>query len=535
VQSLLKKKTKKSLVEGTITWAQAGLLGRKKDPAKVPYGSTEVQNTQTPEDAPQRERVKKELDVLRGDLEKNAAILDSTVSRLDSVRNEYFSKSSEMDSLNKELQRKRSEIRSIRVEYVNIKSEFDKLNSELVFIRSEHNPKILESTKKEIESARTELTHLNYEREDARVSLGELRSEIDSTKSQLCDIRSKIEHARSEFELANSQYAAIKKETAAAKKELDFIRSELASPDQLNTTRKITQAAASFVASLNQKHTELKKELGIALNDLSRISEENLKLKEEKLAPSDVVQNILYAKSKLESLKIEQQKKKKEFDQTKKELEFIQRELASIYIQGSSAFTEKTQPLAKERYQAHKHKLNVLIQPVGQVDANVMEMLRAKLNEQFEDLRFELSSRSLTLPMDFINTSRNQFSSPQIISWIEKTCKEAGFDRILGICDADAYSGRLNFVLGEAQLAGRVAVVYLKMLRPEVGCSLEGEELFFKRMQKEAAHELGHIFGLVHCRQRTCVMYFSNSLADTDLKSNHMCQSCTKKLLQISN
>ncbi|TLX91314.1 MAG: hypothetical protein E6K97_02920 [Thaumarchaeota archaeon] len=37
-------------------------------------------------------------------------------------------------------------------------------------------------------------------------------------------------------------------------------------------------------------------------------------------------------------------------------------------------------------------------------------------------------------------------------------------------------------------------------------------------MVKECVHELGHIFGFVHCPNIECVMYFSNSLSDTDIK-----------------
>jgi archaemetzincin len=37
---------------------------------------------------------------------------------------------------------------------------------------------------------------------------------------------------------------------------------------------------------------------------------------------------------------------------------------------------------------------------------------------------------------------------------------------------------------------------------------------------------LGHTYGLVHCRNPHCVMFFSNSLIDTDVKGPDFCQKC---------
>ena len=34
--------------------------------------------------------------------------------------------------------------------------------------------------------------------------------------------------------------------------------------------------------------------------------------------------------------------------------------------------------------------------------------------------------------------------------------------------------------------------------------------MFNDRIAKEAIHELGHSFGLFHCNNKRCVMYFSN-------------------------
>ena len=54
--------------------------------------------------------------------------------------------------------------------------------------------------------------------------------------------------------------------------------------------------------------------------------------------------------------------------------------------------------------------------------------------------------------------------------------------------------------------------------------------LFQHRVLKEAIHELGHTLGLSHCGNRRCVMHFSNSLSDTDIKGQDLCLNCRSLL-----
>ncbi len=55
-------------------------------------------------------------------------------------------------------------------------------------------------------------------------------------------------------------------------------------------------------------------------------------------------------------------------------------------------------------------------------------------------------------------------------------------------------------------------------------------QLFKERALKEAIHELGHLLGLGHCPNPACVMFFSNSLGDTDRKGPGLCPECRRRL-----
>ncbi len=103
-------------------------------------------------------------------------------------------------------------------------------------------------------------------------------------------------------------------------------------------------------------------------------------------------------------------------------------------------------------------------------------------------------------------------------------------DILLGVIDQDLYVPELNFVFGEADVLGRIAVIGLPRLRQEYYGLDPDPELFLQRASKEAIHELGHTFGFGHCPDRKCIMHFSNSLGDTDVKAPRFCAACKKKL-----
>jgi len=103
-------------------------------------------------------------------------------------------------------------------------------------------------------------------------------------------------------------------------------------------------------------------------------------------------------------------------------------------------------------------------------------------------------------------------------------------ERSLGVCDVDLFAPGLNFVFGEADAEGGVGVISLWRLRPQFYGQPQDENLFLERAAKEAIHELGHTLDLGHCSDRSCVMYFSNSIADTDMKGPAFCGRCRGQL-----
>ena len=54
------------------------------------------------------------------------------------------------------------------------------------------------------------------------------------------------------------------------------------------------------------------------------------------------------------------------------------------------------------------------------------------------------------------------------------------------------------------------------------------------RMVTEAVHEVGHLFGLLHCDHPRCVMRRSTAVRDVDAKGSRLCADCRTRLAERS-
>ncbi len=173
--------------------------------------------------------------------------------------------------------------------------------------------------------------------------------------------------------------------------------------------------------------------------------------------------------------------------------------------------------------------LTVHLLQIGEIEEELLISAVSHLEGVFKNCRFVKSQGDKTLLQCAYNGRRRQYDSRIILERLSKALEAlAAVDKLLTLVDVDLYTAGLNFVFGQAQCLGRFAVVSTYRLRPEFYGAGDGA-VFVSRVKKEMVHELGHTFGVQHCGDPRCVMFFSNNILDTDRKGDRFCGRCLRE------
>lgn len=159
---------------------------------------------------------------------------------------------------------------------------------------------------------------------------------------------------------------------------------------------------------------------------------------------------------------------------------------------------------------------------VGSTSDFPLDTLKTRISNRFPSFKVE-NLDPMPEMGEAYDSYRNQCHSTRILAMLEKHVQCLNVKRLLGVVAFDLYVPGMNFVFGEARCPGRVAVISTSRLKRDPANEMS---LFENRVVKEAVHEIGHMLGLKHCPDSTCVMHFSESLEDTDRKHAGFCRNC---------
>ena len=174
----------------------------------------------------------------------------------------------------------------------------------------------------------------------------------------------------------------------------------------------------------------------------------------------------------------------------------------------------------------HLIPLGAPSRPGAEPGLDLLEYLAAALARTF---RTPCQIRPETFDLSFaLDAGRQQYYSTAIIQRLERAGDPDA--RVLGVTASDLYVPVLTFVFGEAQLDGNCAVVSTARLKEEFYGLPARPDLVRERLLKEAAHELGHTFGLRHCANWRCVMTSSHAVERLDVKGAEFCGACKKPI-----
>lgn len=170
------------------------------------------------------------------------------------------------------------------------------------------------------------------------------------------------------------------------------------------------------------------------------------------------------------------------------------------------------------------NKKTVGVVPLGDVPEIVLKVIADHITRCFKITTQILSS--MEQPEYALDERRLQYNAGTIIETFE-SMHFNDHDKIIAVLNQDLFLPIFTHVFGEARQGGTCGIVSLFRLVKNPDGSAPLKPLIHERAAKVALHELGHLFNLLHCEHKQCLMHFSGSIKELDEMSLQLCEYCS--------
>lgn len=191
--------------------------------------------------------------------------------------------------------------------------------------------------------------------------------------------------------------------------------------------------------------------------------------------------------------------------------------------------------------------INILI--LNDINRNILKYLKKNLAIVFE--RNVIISKHIMVPSILFNDEKKQHDGRKLLKFLTENIMLKEVKNInLAVFDRDIYKDNVDYLFGLASPFPKIAVISIMRMHPHFNEDyfLKGlkkrksgkfpllvkrlnsaeKKLYYERILKEAVHGIGHTFGLMHCSNKSCIMYPSITSEDIDSKEIAFCRTCRR-------
>jgi archaemetzincin len=170
---------------------------------------------------------------------------------------------------------------------------------------------------------------------------------------------------------------------------------------------------------------------------------------------------------------------------------------------------------------------NIILISFGNFDQGMLDTVARDVNNEFS-LPVRIRDGNLDLS-EFYDPARRQYNGTSLLKKVDAAFGN-GPEKTVALFRVDLFIPILTYIFGQSYLNGRSGIVSVYRLNNERYGLKADEGLLTDRFRKEVIHELGHMFGLVHCPDPVCVMRSSTYVEDIDQKNHNLCGKCKGEL-----